>query len=125
MHNTIKMIRSFEGVRVYTCNIRKFNHGAACTIPGIGIIVGISQVGNTDLLRHEFGHILQQKQKGFLYYWIKIVPVSVWSAFRTSLTRKHIHMHTWTEWTANLLSYKYFNQPAEWDFTKYPIQSEQ
>ena len=119
------MISYFEGIRVFTWNIHKFNQGAACTIPGIGIIVGKSQAGDTDLLRHEFGHILQRRQKGFLYFWIRIVPVSVWSAFRTSFTGKHIHMHTHTEWTANLLSYDYFKQPAEWDFNKYPIESAQ
>jgi hypothetical protein len=124
MSNTIKMIRYFEGIRVFTWNIHKFNQGAACTIPGIGIFVGTSQAGNTDLLRHEFGHILQQRQKGVLYFWIRIVPVSVWSAFRASYTGKHVHMHTRTEWTANLLSYNYFKQPVEWDFDKYPIQSE-
>ena len=125
MSNTIRKIRYFEGIRVFTWNIHKFNQGAACTIPGIGIIVGISHAGNTDLLRHEFGHILQRRQKGFLYFWIRIVPASLWSAFRVSFTGKHIHMHTQTEWTANLLSYNYFKQPTEWDFNKYPIQSVQ
>ena len=28
---------------------------------------------------------------------------------------------TWSEWSANLLSYQYFNQPKNWDFTDYPI----
>lgn len=117
------MILYFEGIRVFTWNIRKFNHGAACTIPEVGIIVGIKQVDNIDLLRHEFGHILQYRQKGFLFFWARITPVSLWSAFRASIDRNYIHMHTWTEWSANLLSYHYFNQPAEWDFKKYPIQS--
>jgi len=102
-------------------DLHNFNQGAAYTIPGIGIFIGSMQAGNIDLLRHEFGHILQRRQKGFLYYWIKIVPASLWSAFRASTVTKHIHMHTWTEWTANSLSYDYFNQPATWDFNTYPI----
>jgi len=121
MSSTIKKIRHIEGIRVFTLDLHNFNQGAACTIPGIGIFIGSMQAGNIDLLRHEFGHILQRRQKGFLYYWIKIVPASLWSAFRASTVTKHIHMHTWTEWTANSLSYDYFNQPATWDFNTYPI----
>ena len=121
MSNFIKKIRQIEGILVFTLDLHKFNQGAACTIPGIGIFIGTKQAGNIGLLRHEFGHILQRRQKGILFFWFKIVPVSVLSAFRASITIKHTHMHTWTEWTANSLSYDYFNQPATWDFNKYPI----
>jgi hypothetical protein len=116
------MTRSFEGIRVFTVNNNRFNRGSAVTIPGIGIFVGRKQVNNTELLRHEFGHILQSQQKGVYYYWIRIAPVSLWSAIKTILSKKHIHMHTWTEWQANKLSYDYFKQPATWDFKKFPVK---
>jgi len=32
-------------------------------------------------------------------------------------------MHTWTEWSANKLSFDYFNKPADRDFNSYPIQA--
>ena len=32
-------------------------------------------------------------------------------------------MHTWTEWSANLLSYDYFGQPEDWDEIRFPLQS--
>ena len=115
------MINSFEGIRILTINCRRFNRGSAFTIPGLGIFVGLKQINNTDLLRHEFGHILQRRQKGILFYWTRIVPVSLWSAFITSINKQHIHMNTWSEWSANSLSYLYFNRPSEWDFIKYPI----
>lgn len=116
------MIRRFEGVRVFTLNNNRFNRGSAVTIPGIGIIVGKEQLNNTGLLRHEFGHILQWRIKGALFYWIRIVPVSLWSAIKSSLSKHHIHMHTWTEWQANRLSFDYFKQPADWDFEKFPAK---
>ena len=116
------MIRRFEGIRVLTLNNNRFNKGSAVTIPGIGIIVGVKQINNTRLLVHEFGHILQWRLKGTLFYWIRIAPVSLWSAIKTSLSKKHIHMHTWTEWQANRLSYDYFKQPADWEFEKFPIK---
>ena len=115
-------MRKFEGIRLYTLNIRKFNQGAACTIPGVGIFLGNEQVDNTGLLRHEFGHILQSRQNGTLFFWFRIAPASLWSAFRTSIIKKHNHMHSLSEWSANRLSYDYFRRPADWDFKSYPIQ---
>jgi len=35
------MIRTFEGIRVFTLNTHRFNRGSAITIPGIGIFLGI------------------------------------------------------------------------------------
>jgi len=119
------MGRNFEGVRLFTLDIRRFNRGTACTIPGIGIFVGKKQVSNTGLLRHEFGHILQSRQNGVLYFWMRIAPSSIWSVFLTVLDKRHKHMHTRAEWTANRLSYDYFNRPADWDFKRYPIQLEE
>ena len=116
------MLRYFEGVRVFTLDNLKFNEGAAITIPGIGIFIGIKQIYNMDLLMHEFGHILQRRQKGFLFYWFKIAPVSLWSAFETWKDNNHIHMSTWTEWSANRLSYDHFKHFADWNFNDYPIQ---
>ena len=116
------MTRSFEGIRVFTLNNGRFNKGSAVTLPGIGILVGKKQINNTDLLRHEFGHILQWRQNGTMFFWIRIAPVSLWSAIKTTFSKKHIHMHTWTEWQANRMSYDYFKQPVSWDFNKYPIK---
>lgn len=32
------------------------------------------------------------------------------------------HKENWTEWTANFLSWQYFNSPSGWDQTEYPIK---
>ena len=95
------MVRTFEGIRIFALNTNGFNRGSAITIPGIGIFLGAKQINNTGLLRHEFGHILQCRQKGVLFFWFRIAPVSLLSAFKTRINKEHIHMCTWTEWSAN------------------------
>lgn len=30
-------------------------------------------------------------------------------------------MDTWCEWSANRLSYQYFNKPSDWNMRDYPI----
>jgi len=117
------MKAKFEGVAIFVVNTKSFNRGAAMTIPGVGIFVGLNHSQNTDLLRHEFGHVLQFRQKGFFYFWLKIVPASLRSAFLSSKRENHIHMHTWTEYTANQLSYEYFNRPSDWNFINFPLRS--
>ena len=117
------MNQYFEGIRIISLNNNKFNSGSAVTIPGIGIFIGILQINNRGLLRHEFGHILQSRRQGILFYWLRIAPVSLWSSLLSSLFKSHIHMNTWTEWSANCLSYEYFNQPTDWDFNHYPVHS--
>ena len=112
----------FENVRVITINNKRFNRGAAVTIPGIGIFIGYSHRNNIDILRHEFGHMLQIQQKGFLYFWFKIAPTSLRSAFLSSKKEGHDHMQTWTEWNANKLSYEYFDKPQDWNFKNFPIE---
>jgi len=113
----------FEGIRIISLNNNKFNRGSAVTIPGIGIFIGSQQINNTGLLRHEFGHILQYRLKGILFFWLIIAPASLWSSLLSSLFKSHIHMNTWTEWSANSLSCEYFHQPIDWDFIHYPVHS--
>jgi len=111
----------FEKARVYGTNLYPFSHGAAVTIPLIGIVTGNKFIHDNDLLRHEFGHILQYRKHGFVYYWLIISPASLSSAIIASFKKKHEHMRTWTELSANQLNYQYFNRPNDWDFKRYPI----
>jgi hypothetical protein len=113
-------VKDFEGVRVFTLNFGNFKKGAAMTIPGIGIFVGPGGANDIDLLRHEFGHIIQNDKWGSKIFWVYIVPTSVKSANRANIDPSFNHMDTWTEWSANLLSYRYFNQPSDWNETRFP-----
>lgn len=110
-----------EGVPVFALKFLFLQNGSAFTIPGLGIFISEDRESDIGLLRHEFGHVLQYKEKGFFYFWIKIVPISVCSAFLSAINKNHNHMEVWTEWTANRLSFDYFKQPTDWDFKRFPI----
>lgn len=70
------------------------------------------------MMRHEFGHVLQYKNIGFVKYYGVLAPASLSSA----TNNLNNHNLFWTETWANYLSYNYFNQPSNWNFS-YPIQN--
>lgn len=110
----------FEGVHIFVLSFKNFKHGAAVTIPWLGIFVGKGFENDQDLLRHEFGHVLQFRKWGFWMFWRHIATASLLSAKHS---RKYAinHMHTWTEWSANKLSYEYFDKPGNWNFNSFPV----
>lgn len=116
-----KSLKRFENVRVYVLNCGVFRRGAAMTIPGIGIFVGPNDKNDISLLRHEFGHILQYRKWGAIVFWFKIAPASLRSVYKERKNKLHNHMESWCEWSANELSYQYFNSPADWEHNFYPI----
>ncbi|MFV0390467.1 MAG: hypothetical protein ACK5KP_01055 [Paludibacteraceae bacterium] len=113
-------MNTFEGVRVFKLPFDRFKNGAAVTIPGLGIFVGKGHENDLDLIRHEFGHILQFRKWGFRLFWKHIAADSLKSA-KNALTNRQ-HMQTWTEWSANRLAYDYFQQPEDWDMLNFPIK---
>ncbi|MFH1119454.1 MAG: hypothetical protein V1775_06490 [Bacteroidota bacterium] len=115
------MSLKFEGIRLISINAGYFNRGAAVTIPGLGIITGSKSRQCRALISHEFGHILQYRRWGFIFYWTRIAPASLLSARKANKTNTYNHMDCWTEWSANLLSYRYFGKPENWDLQKYPV----
>ncbi len=110
----------FHNVRIYRVNFGNFKKGAALTIPRIGIFVGKGMENDLNLLRHEFGHILQFRKWGFWFFWRHIAKTSLDSAHASRKSHRK-HQHTWTEWSANRLSYNYFNCPDDWNFRRFPI----
>jgi hypothetical protein len=114
--------KKFESISLIPINAGVFKKGAAVAIPGLGIIAGNAGIENRDLLRHEFGHILQFRKWGFIFYWLRIAPESVLSARKAMKIKTYNHMDCWTEWSANLLSYHYFKNPSDWNFTRFPIE---
>ncbi|MBN3584569.1 hypothetical protein JYB64_19415 [Algoriphagus aestuarii] len=114
----------FEGIKIHDSNFGDLKNGAAVTLPGSGIYLSEEFYKNRskdrlDLLRHEFGHILQSNRYGNVNYYLHIALVSIYS----TQTQPN-HQRTWTETEANTLSYLYFNFPSDWNFTKYPINTE-
>lgn len=90
-------------------------------LPGIGIFIHPGEVENISLLRHEYGHILQARKWGKLFFYRHIAWESLNSARRSIHDVSFNHQHTWTEWTANRLSYYFFKRPDDWDMKSYPI----
>ena len=113
----------FENIKVYTSKFGALSKRAAITLPGIGIFVNPIDKNNIDLLRHEFGHVLQAKKWGIVFFVFHIAFQSVRSARKANKNKSYKHMLFWTEWSANKLSYLYFNCPNDWNFTDYPIES--
>lgn len=116
-----KYAGSFEGVPCFASRVGELKHRAALALPGIGIFVHPDEVANISLLRHEYGHILQARKWGKLFFYRHIARESLNSARRSSQDTTFNHQHTWTEWTANRLSYYFFKRPDDWDMKSYPI----
>lgn len=108
----------FEGVNLYLLD--NFQ-GSAIALPGMGIFMDKSVNNKTELLRHEFGHILQAEIWGNDYFYTVIAPISVKSHIYSQKYPQFDHDDTWTEWTANNLSYNYFGRPKDWDMNFNPI----
>lgn len=113
-------IGSFEKIPVIMIGFRRENCGSAFTVPGLGIFCASLYSGQhkQDLLRHEFGHILQARYWGWYKYLTFIAVVSLRSYFNA----RHAHQSTWTEWTANRFSWKYFGRPADWNMAGFPVK---
>lgn len=116
-------MKRFEDVRVYELNIWPFNkRRTAVTLPGIGILVGPGMSENTNLLMHEYGHILQRKKFGWFFFWFRVAPISLWSCIKQQSVKDFYHQDTWTEWSANRLSLAYFGNPENWDRWRFPTR---
>jgi hypothetical protein len=112
----------FEGIRVRELNFGAFRTGAAVTLPGIGIFVGPGGKDNTNLLKHEFGHILQRHKWGWWLFWFRVAPSSLLLAVRKRQSDNLSHtayMSHWTEWTSNYLADQYFH--GDFNRIDYPV----
>jgi hypothetical protein len=116
-----KYIGNFFGVSCFTSTIGELKNRAAIAIPGIGIFIHPKDAKNISLLRHEFGHILQAKKWGKVFFYRFIARESINSVRKSIKDSSFNHQHTWTEWTANRLSYHFFKRPDDWDMKSYPI----
>ncbi|MCQ2217696.1 MAG: hypothetical protein MJZ33_04320 [Paludibacteraceae bacterium] len=114
----------FQKAHVHVFNRWKFKRGASVFIPGLGIIVGSAFVADRNLLLHEFGHYLQFKKWGFWTFFRHVAKDSLLSCWK-SQKKKYVwfrHSDTWTEWSANRLSWEYFGRPSDWNTCKYPLK---
>ena len=114
-------VGNFFGVSCFISTVGELKNRAAIAIPGIGIFIHPKDVHNISLLRHEFGHMLQARKWGKLFFYRFVAPESVSSVRKSCRDSSHNHQHTWTEWTANRLAYHFFKRPDDWDMKSFPI----
>lgn len=120
----LKYISKFEGISIY--ETRRLGHGynsGGLALPGFGIIVGqgtYSQTCDEDIIRHEFGHILQARQIGWLAFYLLVGIPSLMSAWTSGWHKGH--QNYWTEGWANYLSMQYFNK-TPWPNHRFPSQN--
>ena len=112
---------TFHNIPYFTSTIGDLKNGAAIALPGLGIFIHPSEIQNMALLRHEYGHILQAKKWGKLYFYKSVAWTSLMSARKSNHQPSFNHQQTWTEWSANKLSYEFFNHPLDWPLNRYPI----
>lgn len=110
----------FENIPIVYCNIGAFRNGASMAVPGIGIVISKKYVHDIQLLRHEYGHFLQAKRWGYFFFYFRVAFSSLMSVIR----KPRYHKYHWTEWSANYLSYHYFDDKENWDMESFPIQPE-
>lgn len=102
-------VGTYRGVPLYTASY--MNYGSF-TLPGStrsqgGIYLQAGQQNSQDLIRHEFGHILQAEQSSLDCYYSNIAISSAWSAVKATVG-SYIHVGNYrhqcyeTETDANL-----------------------
>jgi hypothetical protein len=130
-----------EGVRIR--HVSWIGNGGGMTLPGIGIFIGAGTLlpqseGRyyTDnfisiLYMHEYGHIKQAKDVGYITYYLNIAPSSFMSAIKDGIRNiwnsimgkpiQNYHMKTPIEIDASRRGYYHFNPPY-WDIKNFPLK---
>jgi len=104
---------------VHRVTVRFWPKGAAVCLPPWGIWAAPDC--GPGLLRHEQGHGLQYRQRGFLFYYLILAPLSLGSAFGSVLWKPHRHFATWVERHASRLAYEHYGRPLDWDLERFPV----
>ncbi|MBB5646546.1 hypothetical protein [Pedobacter cryoconitis] len=111
---------NFEGVPVY--KMEGMAKGAGLTLPGIGIFVSSKSAKDVNLLRHEFGHVLQSNRTGKTSFYLFNAIPSLASATWSNISSTYDHHTFYTEKDANDESYQYFGAPRNWDRRRFPLK---
>lgn len=124
---TGKYVGKFQGINLYESSM--LPEGSAATLPGRGIILSTGQYSlnstlryTTELLQHEFGHILQAREVGFQAFYKLIAPESFASATLNGVGGWS-HSTFWTETWANYLSNNYFGVNSLLNNPAWPAQN--
>lgn len=125
----VEFVERFENINVYESKMlgtySKAGGYSGVAIPSKGIFLGKNVFRNDyDMVKHEFGHVLQYNLHGELAYYSIIAPESFVNASMSKTDMEHNNF--WTETYANYLSYNYFKTKyncTSWNLKEYPIKS--
>lgn len=117
----LKYVTKYEGVSIYETSRLGYGYNSAgLALPGFGIIIGdgtFSKAQDEDVVRHEFGHILQARTIGYICFYLFVGIPSLLSAWTAGW--KKGHQVYWTEGWANHLSLHYFKDNP-WPHRRFP-----
>ncbi|WP_205943771.1 RHS repeat domain-containing protein [Pedobacter aquae] len=122
-----KYVGKYEGTNVYeSSQLGSGRNSGGITLPGKGIVVGKGAFSNTmnrytELMQHEFGHILQAKEIGNIAFYKVIGKQSLVSASLDGVG-SYAHRNFWTETWANYLSSQYFGSRYLYS-SEFPIKN--
>ena len=121
----IAKVADIEGVPVYETPHLGCGYGSAgLCLPGIGIFVGQGTYeADVDVVRHEFGHILQARTIGFLSFYLIVGLMSLMSAWTNGYGKGH--QLYWTELWCNYVAKNYFEYSCQekWNTNRFPVQN--
>jgi RHS repeat-associated protein len=124
-----KYVGKFEGTDVFeTAELGTGYGSGGITLPGRGITVGkgvFSRSLDPQLMKHEFGHVLQVNQLGAKRFLRDVGLPSLNSASKHGVDGWS-HSEFWTEVWANKLSNSYFEAnygflSDPWNFARFPL----
>jgi hypothetical protein len=73
-----------------------------------------------EIFTHEYGHILQGRRWGPLYF-LMIAPGSLISCWNDTAQKTNKHSYRWYERQANKLGYEKYRREALWPNSNYPF----
>lgn len=117
----LKYVTKYEGVSIYeTPRLGYGYNSGGLALPGFGIIIGdgtYSKAKDEDIVKHEFGHILQARMIGYICFYLFVGIPSLLSAGTGGW--KKGHQVYWTEGWANYLSMQRFGASC-WPHHRFP-----
>lgn len=120
----VNCVDFFEGIKIYeSAHLGYGFDSKGLCLPGLGIFVGDgthTKAQDIGVLRHEYGHILQTKEIGYLAFYICVGLPSLLSAWTNGWGRGH--QNYWTEGWANDLASRYFHS-VNWPHHRFPVKS--
>lgn len=103
----------YPGITIH--ETRLLRHGSDVVIPPhLFVARDYRSYYGEAIIQHGFGHFLQYRKHGFLYYYFVIAPISIWAAIKKNDYAR-------TEVEANNLAHEFFGQASLMGTKSFPL----